>query len=890
MSRHLASKLSGTSAARWLPLAHMTEFHKFAGIHLVGQLFVVLLIFMGYVGKLCSAFRADPTVVTTDHCTGPSDDGVDFTSEIMSTGYALTGVSLLIGLTALTCTRRTISYEVRDGGGGGGYLALTSPPAPTRLTCGPPVLAPQWFIGIHHLFIPFYAIAIAHTFDPRGREDFHLRMQVVLWVCAPIAIYSWDRYLRNVTIVTMPVTTVRLLKSPRTLILRLARPPQWTFSAGQHVRMRIPGVSSLEWHPFTIASCPDSTQLEFIIRAIEGSNPKQRTWTAKAFELFEALAAARVRDVLVDVEGPYGSVMENAFALPNVALFASGTGIVPMLSVLRELYSSEHFVVHTNKGDSPQPSSRTAPRIASLTAAAEVAMLAQRAVRGVMTEGTGGQWAYAPPERLSLRRLSVLERAAIATVPPPLERLQTVTVTHVRAQSVDAARRRRGAKRAWAVLRSYVCTGTLRPVFFEAARRAAAARRMVQSTSLRFIESKHRPSALPAEAPVPSIDVLRRFMGSRAKLTAYWLAATRGEALFAASLAFGLLQFLLLCLEVSFYTSGLGTETQEAVQLDAVLWPYTVLDALSVVALVGFLAVIVLSPLVLRETSSSQPLRVLVLRALRGAVLRAGQCCGILVRGMAPGAEGTHSEDTNSGRATLLHLIALTAQAVCLASVFGLRRNNDIFVGVFGLLRAYQIVYHYVTNPLFYIHSAVDHASQKRAASFMTGASLVWVNRTPDMFVSFYDELLQLVSETSAHCPGLISVRCYITAATKAERAAISELIASTALEGCVFWERPDVRVEIERICSPLATPALGGGSFSGGVATSASPPHSPTAAAAQDACDAVRMQLLRDAALSVYVCGNPALASTVRVAFMQARKSYDGRLVLAYGSETVFG
>ena len=52
--------------------------------------------------------------------------------------------------------------------------------------------------------------------------------------------------------------------------------------------------------------------------------------------------------------------------------------------------------------------------------------------------------------------------------------------------------------------------------------------------------------ALPAEAPVPSIDVLRRFMDSRAQLTSYWLAATRGEALFAASLALGLLQLLLL--------------------------------------------------------------------------------------------------------------------------------------------------------------------------------------------------------------------------------------------------------------------------------------------------------------------------------------------------------
>ena len=41
MCRYLAAELSRTSAARWLPLAHLTDFHKFVGTHLVFQLVLV---------------------------------------------------------------------------------------------------------------------------------------------------------------------------------------------------------------------------------------------------------------------------------------------------------------------------------------------------------------------------------------------------------------------------------------------------------------------------------------------------------------------------------------------------------------------------------------------------------------------------------------------------------------------------------------------------------------------------------------------------------------------------------------------------------------------------------------------------------------------------------
>lgn len=213
--------------------------------------------------------------------------------------------------------------------------------------------------------------------------------QVIIWVSAPIILYTIDRTMRNASIRSMRVVSTKLLAFPsRTLFLRLARPAGWNFLVGQYVRVCVPAISEAEYHPFTIASSTSSGEVELIIRVVESegkgqvlrgkknvdgtivggaataaataghgatataSNPdaaataghaqgKYGTWTERVYNYFADLSRTPDIAVHVRIEGPYGSVMQGAFSLPNVVLLASGTGIVPMLSG-----ESEQAAVH----------------------------------------------------------------------------------------------------------------------------------------------------------------------------------------------------------------------------------------------------------------------------------------------------------------------------------------------------------------------------------------------------------------------------------------------------------------------------------------------------------------------------------------------------------------
>lgn len=44
-------------------------------------------------------------------------------------------------------------------------------------------------------------------------------------------------------------------------------------------------------------------------------------------------------------------------------------------------------------------------------------------------------------------------------------------------------------------------------------------------------------------------------------------------------------------------------------------------------------------------------------------------------------------------------------------------------------------IFHYSSNPLFLLRNGEDSVAQREQASFMTHAHLVWVSRTPEMFL-----------------------------------------------------------------------------------------------------------------------------------------------------------
>jgi NAD(P)H-flavin reductase len=90
----------------------------------------------------------------------------------------------------------------------------------------------------------------------------------------------------------------------KAMIIQLQRPTLFTFKPGQYAYIRHCDIDS-HWHPFSIASDPDSAHLEFFI-GVEG---KETSWTSKLNSFVED---GRVNDTQFEIMGPYGSPLGKA--------------------------------------------------------------------------------------------------------------------------------------------------------------------------------------------------------------------------------------------------------------------------------------------------------------------------------------------------------------------------------------------------------------------------------------------------------------------------------------------------------------------------------------------------------------------------------------------------
>jgi CDP-4-dehydro-6-deoxyglucose reductase len=109
------------------------------------------------------------------------------------------------------------------------------------------------------------------------------------------------------------------------LFLRLPIAEDFTFEAGQYIDILLPGGRR---RSFSIASPPhDARPLELHVRRIAGG------------EFSERLFHEDMRSSLLSIEGPLGTFTyrPHASRAPGMLLIGGGTGIAPLLSILRHL-------------------------------------------------------------------------------------------------------------------------------------------------------------------------------------------------------------------------------------------------------------------------------------------------------------------------------------------------------------------------------------------------------------------------------------------------------------------------------------------------------------------------------------------------------------------------
>ena len=151
------------------------------------------------------------------------------------------------------------------------------------------------------------------------------------WFVIPLAIYLVERLIRFVKGL-IPVQILHVEEHPsRTLEIRMKR-KFFRQDVGQYIFVNIPSISFLEWHPFTLTSCPeDNPEFSVHIRIVGD-------WTEALLKKVRQ-KGANVRSIIITTDGPFGTASEDVFDYEIVMLVGAGIGVTPFASVLKSIYN-----------------------------------------------------------------------------------------------------------------------------------------------------------------------------------------------------------------------------------------------------------------------------------------------------------------------------------------------------------------------------------------------------------------------------------------------------------------------------------------------------------------------------------------------------------------------
>lgn len=267
-----------------LPLDKAVEFHKFAGLAtmLIGGLHAVAHL----VNYRCCWQR----FTLWQHLTSQDGFRPEWTGLAGLTGVLLIVILAIMVVCAQPFIRRTSSFEV--------------------------------FYKTHMLWLPWYICLFLHA--PNCWK----------WLSVPVALYLVDRARLLIRINTGECRTsiqkMEVLPCGTTR-LEIVKPRNFSFTAGEYVFIKIPALSKLEWHPFTISSAPELNEVFTLhVRALGN-------WTNALKDL--AAKGPDGQELDVDVQGPYGAPSERVWDSEHAVLIAAGIGVTPFASILQSIHA-----------------------------------------------------------------------------------------------------------------------------------------------------------------------------------------------------------------------------------------------------------------------------------------------------------------------------------------------------------------------------------------------------------------------------------------------------------------------------------------------------------------------------------------------------------------------
>ena len=157
----------------------------------------------------------------------------------------------------------------------------------------------------------------------------------IFFMIGPICLYLSDVMMRRFVLATLEADVVALdthTDGPDNYVKVTIRQEEFEYAPGMYAELKIPELSTHEWHPFTIASAPNEDGIvEFYIHAVG-------KWTKGLFVLAKQQQASD-KPVLskIGIRGGFGAPAQNYFSYKHILVIGSGIGVTPLLSVWKHM-------------------------------------------------------------------------------------------------------------------------------------------------------------------------------------------------------------------------------------------------------------------------------------------------------------------------------------------------------------------------------------------------------------------------------------------------------------------------------------------------------------------------------------------------------------------------
>ncbi|RDW87670.1 NADPH oxidase [Coleophoma crateriformis] len=229
----------------------------------------------------------------------------------------------------------------------------------------------ETFWYTHHLFIPFLLALYTHAsgcfvrdtanaFSPFDHDNFWthcIGYQGWRWELWAGGLYFFERVYREVR-ARRETQIVRVVRHPYDAMEIQFKKPSMKYKAGQWLFLNVPSVSSQQWHPFTITSCPFDPYISVHVRQVGdftrdlgnalGAGPIQ----AKLYDgadpnaMYEVALQNGQSMPALRIDGPYGAPAEDVFDNEIAVLIGTGIGVTPWAAILKNIW-------HMRNGPNP---------------------------------------------------------------------------------------------------------------------------------------------------------------------------------------------------------------------------------------------------------------------------------------------------------------------------------------------------------------------------------------------------------------------------------------------------------------------------------------------------------------------------------------------------------